>query len=174
MNVVNATKTCSYCGQTNPAEAADCRECGGSALVDPDVARSAPASALNVAAASLLIIAILYGLIAITNLLIARSDSEEILREGASRWYWAGLRNWIIAALCFAARQMIRTRKQVLSTGAAFLLSIALFMTVSTWIAARMNGRNALPWIEVLIVWPVLLYSAAIAYKESRKHPLDP
>ena len=168
------SKTCGYCGRSNPVEATHCEECGIAApaaqlqakgINDPGLPKRI--SALSVATMALLAIAMLYWLVAIANVFIARADSEEIARGNTAVWYWAACRNFIIAALCFGARQMMLKGTPALSAKAPFLLSVALVMTAFTWRA----DRNALAWIEPLIVWPVLLFGAAIAYKESRHQP---
>ncbi len=171
---MNPSKTCAYCGRANGAQATQCSECGTSEFIDETtVIRETPApsmsgpriSPVRVASLALLVLAALYWLTAISNVIVGRLDPDEIGQGHSWHWYWAALRNFVVAALCFAARQMMRKGTPVLCGGAAFLLAIALFMTVWTWLAARSAGRNPLPWIEVLIVWPALLYGAAVAYK---------
>ena len=129
-------------------------------------------------AISLWVFGVLFGVIGVLNIWLARLSSQRALPDSSAgdagkmthSLLLGAVENGATAALCILGWYFMRRRTPTSLLAGALAASVALFITFRRWLQWQLAGTNQWPWAEPLFVWPFLLYAVVYAYRESRSH----
>lgn len=173
------SKECAGCGLHVPPDLTSCPACGAIEFrsvpqVEPsrDVTSALPPEKsffrLRPASIALLILAILYGLFAMANVLLWRVQSQKGDELLAAIFYWGVVWNLVIMFLCVVARQFMKAQTRTSLIIGALIATSALLIVLRIWLHGMMSTRNPFPWIEPLLIVPPLVYAITYAVRAAK------
>jgi hypothetical protein len=168
-------RVCRHCSRENGEDNIRCLECGFDLGDSPPLdvpsqvgERSSRFFRWRPASIILIIFVVLYWVLALLNLWMARTFSHRGEEQMARLMYWGTFWNVVVAVLCAVGRQMMRRQTRLSLLAGALAVMAALFVVIRTWAAGLLSGHNPLPTIEALLIWMPLTYVIIYAYRESR------